>query len=82
MEKKKKLAVKRKMITYTKYSGLGYQLIGLLAVSIWLGLKADAYFGNKTQYITAISCIVVLFGFFYKVYMLFGRSSEENNTEP
>lgn len=57
----------RKVHSYTKYSGLAYQIFGLLAVTVFLGLKADAHFGNKTQYITAISCLVVLVAFFYKL---------------
>jgi len=57
----------RKVHTYTKYSGLAYQIFGLLGVTIFLGLKADAYFGNESQYITAFSSIIVLVAFFYKL---------------
>lgn len=57
----------RKVHSYTKYSGLAYQIFGLLGVTIFLGLKADAYFGNKSQYITAFSSIIVLVAFFYKL---------------
>ena len=65
----KKRSATNKVKAYTKYSGLAYQLVGLLGVSIWLGLKADAHLGNERQYITALACILVLFAFFYKVYI-------------
>jgi len=52
---------------YAQYSGLAYQMIGLLAVTIYLGLKADAHFGNETQIITALSSLFVLVTFLYKV---------------
>jgi len=57
----------KKIRAYSKYSGLAYQLFGLLALTIFLGMKADKYFGNETQYITGISSILVLFAFFYKL---------------
>jgi len=63
-DKKKK---NEKLVTYTKYSGMAYQIFGLLAVTIFLGLKADKYFGNEKQYITAVLSLLVLFAFFYKL---------------
>ena len=61
--------VKRKVQSYAKYSGMAYQLIGLLFVTIWLGIKADEYMGNERKYITALASLLVLFAFFYKVYI-------------
>lgn len=61
---------KKSLFKYTKYSGLGYQLIGLLAVAIYGGLKADSYFGFENNYLTALFSIIVLFAFFYKVIRL------------
>lgn len=57
----------KKVKAYTKYSGMAYQIFGLLAVTIWLGLKADAHFGNEKKIITAIASLVVLIAFLYKV---------------
>lgn len=58
---------KRPIQKYTRYSGLAYQLIGLLAVAIFAGLKADAYFAFENNYLTALFCVIVLFAFFYKI---------------
>ena len=82
MTNNKKAKAKRKIKSYVKYSGLAYQLIGLLVVAIFLGLKADAYMGNEKEYITALACILVLFSFFYKVYVsLYGPSKDDNEID-
>lgn len=52
---------------YVKYSGMAYQLFGLLALSIYLGIKLDAYLGNEKRYMTALICLIVLTGFLYNV---------------
>jgi len=54
---------------YAKYSGVAYQMIGLVAVSVFFGLKADKYFGNEeSKYITVIAVIVVFTSFMYRLY--------------
>lgn len=57
----------RKVKAYTKYSGMAYQIFGLLAVTIWLGLKADAHFGNESKLITAFASLIVLIAYLYKI---------------
>ena len=57
----------RKMQSYTKYSGMTYQLFGLLAITVFFGLKADAYFGHESKLITAGATLFVLIGYLYKV---------------
>lgn len=52
---------------YAKYSGMAFQLFGLLAVTVFLGMKADEYFGFTTNYLTATFSILVLFAYFYKL---------------
>jgi len=57
--------------SYAKYSGLAYQLVGLVVVSLFIGLKADKYFGNtENNYITAILVIVVFFAYMYRLYII------------
>lgn len=57
--------------SYAKYSGLAYQLVGLVVVSLFLGLKADKYFGNTdNNYITAILVLVVFFAYMYRLYII------------
>jgi len=58
---------KQKIKDYANYSGMAYQLFGLLFISVFVGMKADAYFNNDQQYITAGLCLVSLFGYFYKI---------------
>ena len=54
---------------YAKYSGIAYQMIGLVAMSVFLGLKADKYFGNEeSKYITVFLVIVVFTAFMYRLY--------------
>ena len=54
---------------YAKYSGVAYQMIGLIAISVFLGLKADKYFGNEdSKYITVFIVIVVFSSFMYRLY--------------
>lgn len=75
MESKKRQAQK-KVQSYTKYSGIAYQMFGLLALSIFLGLKADAYFGNEKKFITAFGTLFVLFTYFYKLYLDLNRKKK------
>ena len=60
---------KKRIVQNSKYMGMAYQLFALLAITIFIGIKADAYFGNETQYITAISAFVILLLYFYKLYI-------------
>lgn len=67
IDKEKKQKNIKKIHAYTKYSGIVYQIFGLLAVTIFLGLKADAYFGNESKLITAGASLFVLLTYLYKV---------------
>jgi len=67
----------KKVQAYTKYSGIAYQMFGLLALSIFLGLKADAYFGNEKKIITAFGTLFILFTFLYKLYLDLNRKKKE-----
>lgn len=53
--------------SYMKYSGIAYQMIGLVALCIFLGLKADAYFGNEQKLITAGLTLFVIVAYLYKL---------------
>lgn len=66
-EKDKRKAKIKKIHSYTKYSGIVYQIFGLLAVTIFLGLKADAYFGNENKFITAGASLFILLTYLYKI---------------
>jgi len=63
---------------YAKFSGLAYQMIGLVAVSVFLGLKADNYYGNEdSKYITVILVIIVFAAFMYRLYIILIKDKAE-----
>lgn len=66
---------KNNMNDYLKYSTLGLNLAGLLLLCIWLGRKADKYFGFDTPLITIVSILLVFFGFIYKLMIELNRNA-------
>ena len=52
-----------------KYSGIAFQLVGLLLVSIFLGKKIDSWLGNEKAYCTALLIILVFSAYMYKLYI-------------
>jgi len=54
---------------YSKYSGLGMQLMVLLFLSVWIGQKLDDKWGGGQQYFTVGILIFALITFFYKLYL-------------
>ena len=51
--KKKEVQRKRKQLdSYIKYSSLGFQMGGTIALFCWLGLKIDEWFNTQTPYFT------------------------------
>lgn len=72
---KKTKTIKR----YAKYTGLAYQMIGLVGISVFLGLKADKYYGNEdSKYITVIAVIIVFAAFMYRLYVTLIKQNEDN----
>ncbi|MCB9308917.1 MAG: AtpZ/AtpI family protein [Lewinellaceae bacterium] len=64
-----KYKVKERINPYMKYSGLAFQLAGIIGLSFWIGKKADAYF-NFEKPILTISLIFVTFSLYlYKLYI-------------
>lgn len=59
----------KKTNSYLKYSGLAFQLVGLLLVSIFLGKKVDQWVGTEKAYFTALLVILVFSGYMYKLYI-------------
>jgi len=73
--KNKKAEKAKNFKSYSRYSGMVYQMIFTLFIAIWGGLKADAYFGLEKNYLTVVLCLAVLSAFFYKIYMDVGSTS-------
>ncbi|MEL6390803.1 MAG: hypothetical protein AAFQ02_11645 [Bacteroidota bacterium] len=52
---------------YVKYSGLALQMFVVLFMGFWGGSKLDEVFGFDRPYIGGLLCLMILFGFFYKI---------------
>ena len=64
---------KKRIIQNSQYIGMAYQIFGLLAFTIFFGLKADAHYGNDKQYITAVASVIILLLYFYKLYITLNK---------
>ncbi|MBK8622673.1 MAG: AtpZ/AtpI family protein [Saprospiraceae bacterium] len=75
-EPEKKSTFRKSSKSYVQYTGLAFQLAGILLISIFAGKKLDIYFGFSKPYITAILSMVALVGFMYKLYLDLMKPSE------
>jgi F0F1-type ATP synthase assembly protein I len=50
---------------FARYTGLAFQMLGIILVTTWGGAKLDKLAGNKTQVFTII---LSLFGVFAAIY--------------
>jgi hypothetical protein len=53
---------------YLKYSGLAFQLLGVLGFFSWLGWEADKYFEWKFPILLITFLFSSFFGMIYKLY--------------
>jgi len=53
---------------FLKYSNLGLQLLLVIGVSSWIGLKIDKYLGFKFPVFLLTLMLVSLAGMMYKLY--------------
>ena|GEM_PF-289935 len=51
-------AEKQALNSYVKYTGVAFQMMAIIALSAYLGYKADQYYEHKTQWVTAIACVL------------------------
>ncbi len=63
----KKKAPKKELNPYLKYSGLAFEMLAVIGVAVFGGIKLDEYFGNETPWITLILVFVFLGGYLYKL---------------
>jgi hypothetical protein len=49
------------------YSGLGFQLLGVVLLGLWLGGKLDRYFNLELPLFTAFLCLFLIIGFIVKL---------------
>lgn len=52
---------------YLKYSGLAFQMIGILVVAAWGGMKLDEKMGNKNPWYTIIFMLVAVMASMFMV---------------
>lgn len=57
----------RKRDNYLKYSGLVFQLVGIILMSLFLGGWLDDKFNNETPYITIILVFLLFGAFMFKL---------------
>ncbi|MBM3164698.1 MAG: AtpZ/AtpI family protein [Bacteroidetes bacterium] len=48
--------------SYIRYSSLGFQIIGFMAIFGYLGFKTDNYFKFKTPYLTILGLVFGVVG--------------------
>lgn len=65
-EKSPKSKGNNELSNFAKYSGIAFQMIGIILVTTWGGLKLDKLTGLKTPVFTII---LSLFGVFAAIYL-------------
>ena len=60
-------AEKGKLQSYLKYSGLAFQMLVVLGVAAYGGLKLDAYVANTNPWFTIVFMLAGVIGSIYKV---------------
>ena len=75
---KKPIIENKKVNSYLKYSGIGFQLIAVILIGVFVGKYLDKRFQNDTPYFTAGLILVLLVVFLIK---LIHDLSAENKSE-
>ncbi len=64
---KKPIIENKKVNSYLKYSGIGFQLIAVILIGVFAGRYLDERFQNDTPYFTAGLILVLLVVFLLKL---------------
>ena len=51
-------AGKKALGSYAKYTGVAFQMMAIIGASAFIGYKVDQYYDNKTQWVTALACVL------------------------
>ena len=51
-------AEKQALNSYVKYTGVAFQMMAIIGLSAYIGYKTDQYYEHKTQWVTAIACVL------------------------
>ena len=49
---------KRALSGYAKYTGVAFQMMATIGFSAFIGYKIDEYYDHRTQWVTAITCVL------------------------
>ncbi|WP_411274283.1 AtpZ/AtpI family protein [Daejeonella sp.] len=49
---------KRALGSYAKYTGVAFQMMAIIGASAFIGYKIDQYYDHKTQWVTALACVL------------------------
>jgi len=52
---------KQAINSYVKYTGVAFQMMAIIGLSAYIGYKTDQYYEHKTQWVTAIACVLGVF---------------------
>ena len=52
---------KQALNSYVKYTGVAFQMMAIIGLSAYIGYKTDQYYEHKTQWVTAIACVLGVF---------------------
>ncbi len=58
---------KGKLQSYLKYSGLAFQMLIVLGLAAYGGMRLDAYMGNKNPWFTILFMVLGVVGSIYKI---------------
>ena len=58
---------KSKLQSYMKYSGLAFQMLIVLGIAAYGGMRLDAYLGNKNPWFTILFMVLGVIGSIYKI---------------
>lgn len=43
---------------YARYTGVAFQMMGIIGASAFIGYKIDQYYDHKVQWATALACVL------------------------
>lgn len=69
LEEGDKDKIRKKTNEYLKYSGLGFQMLGMLLFFLFVGQKLDSYFELNQPFITIVLILVGFTAYMYKLYV-------------
>ncbi len=52
------LKPENKASSYAKYTGVAFQMMAIIGASAFIGYKVDEYYDHKTQWVTALACVL------------------------